>query len=168
MSSSTPLNRLAERLRQFRSTGQLRPSKNRGNLLRPSAVWTEAVSTAQLAVEPAWRVVRGQWLRFVWPILSIVSVLGWSILAGSILLWVVGQSFGWQEAKAAAIAAFVLFVIAVGLGSTCVFLASRSFPHHEAPAWAGALALASYYHLLTYLVRPHGPERNAASDDGAG
>ncbi|WP_309106953.1 DUF58 domain-containing protein [Arthrobacter sp.] len=114
MFRSTPLNRLAERLRRFLPAGQLLPTKNRGNLLRPSAVWTEALSTAQLAVEPVWRVVRAQWLRFVWPVLSIVSVLGWSILAGSILLWVVGQSFGWQEAKAAAIAAFVLFVIAVG------------------------------------------------------
>ena len=31
----------------------------------------------------------------------------------AILLWATGQAFGWQEAKAAAIAAFVMFVIAV-------------------------------------------------------
>ena len=46
--------------------------------------------------------------------LSVVSVLGWSVLAASILLWSVGQAYGWQEAKAAAMAAFVLFVLAVG------------------------------------------------------
>ncbi|BAS08085.1 conserved hypothetical protein [Arthrobacter sp. Hiyo4] len=48
------------------------------------------------------------------PVLSVVSVLGWSILAASILLWTAGQAFGWQEAKAAAIAACVLFLIAIG------------------------------------------------------
>ena len=43
-----------------------------------------------------------------------ISVLGWSVLAAAILLWAAGQAYGWQEAKAAAVAAFVMFVIAVG------------------------------------------------------
>ncbi|ALV40400.1 hypothetical protein AU252_03800 [Pseudarthrobacter sulfonivorans] len=108
MSSSTPLTRLAERLRQpFRRDG--RPTR-----LHPSSVWAEATSTAALALTPAWEKVRGLWLRYVWPVLSVVSVLGWSVLAASILLWTAGQAFGWQEAKAAAIAAFVLFLIAIG------------------------------------------------------
>jgi uncharacterized protein (DUF58 family) len=108
MSSSTPLTRLAERLRQpFHRNGK--PTR-----LHPSSVWAEATSTAALALTPAWEKVRGLWLRYVWPVLSVVSVLGWSVLAASILLWTAGQAFGWQEAKAAAIAAFVLFLIAIG------------------------------------------------------
>jgi uncharacterized protein (DUF58 family) len=43
-----------------------------------------------------------------------VSVLGWSVLAAAALLWTAGQAYGWQEAKAAAIAGFVLLVLAVG------------------------------------------------------
>jgi hypothetical protein len=108
MSSSTPLTRLAERLRQpFRRDG--RPTR-----LHPSSVWADATSTAALALTPAWEKTRGLWLRYVWPVLSVVSVLGWSVLAAAILLWAAGQAFGWQEAKAAAIAAFVLFLIAIG------------------------------------------------------
>jgi uncharacterized protein (DUF58 family) len=77
-------------------------------------MWSEAVSTAGLALAPVWSNVRGLWLKYAWPVLSVVSVLGWSVLAASILLWSVGQAYGWQEAKAAAVAAFVLFVLAVG------------------------------------------------------
>ncbi len=108
MSSSTPLTRLAERLqRPFHRDG--RPTR-----LHPASLWTEAGSTAGLALAPAWRAVRALWQRYVWPVLSVVSLLGWFVLAASILLWTVGQAFGWQEAKAAAVAAFVLFVLAVG------------------------------------------------------
>ena len=108
MSSSTPLTRLAEQLqRPFHRDGS--PTR-----LHPASLWAEAGSTAGLALAPVRRTVRGLWLRFAWPVLSVVSVLGWSVLAASILLWTVGQAFGWQEAKAAAIAAFVLFVLAVG------------------------------------------------------
>ena len=108
MSSSTPLTRLAERLQQpFHRDG-------RRTRLHPGSIWTEAGSTAGLVLAPAWRAVRALWLRHVWPVLSVVSLLGWFVLAASILLWTLGQAFGWQEAKAAAIAAFVLFVLAVG------------------------------------------------------
>jgi uncharacterized protein (DUF58 family) len=108
MSSGTPLTRLAEPLRQL--LGRVR----RPTRFHVPAVWAEAVSTAGLAIAPAWHKTRGLWLRYVWPVLSVVSILGWSVLAAAILLWATGQAFGWQEAKAAAIAAFVLFVIAVG------------------------------------------------------
>ncbi|MEK0155090.1 DUF58 domain-containing protein [Arthrobacter oryzae] len=108
MSSSTPLTRLADRLKgPFSGDGK-------AARLHPAAMWSEAVSTAGLALAPAWSGVRGLWLKYVWPVLSVVSVLGWSVLAASILLWSVGQAYGWQEAKAAAVAAFVLFVLAVG------------------------------------------------------
>jgi hypothetical protein len=105
MSSGTPLIRLAERLKQPFA---------RNARLHPSAVWAEASSTAALALAPAWRTARGVWLKYAWPVLSVVSILGWSVLAAAVLLWVTGQAFGWQEAKAAAIAAFVMFVVAVG------------------------------------------------------
>ena len=107
MSSGTPVTRLAERLkRPFLRNG-------RPTALHPSAVWAEATNTAGLVLAPAWRTVRQLWLKYPWPVLSVVSVLGWSVLAAAVLLWWTGQAFGWQEAKAAAIAAFVLFVVAV-------------------------------------------------------
>jgi uncharacterized protein (DUF58 family) len=46
-------------------------------------------------------------------VLSVISVLGWGVLGASILLWATGQLWGWQEAKSAALAAFLLFVFAV-------------------------------------------------------
>lgn len=108
MSTSTPLNRLAERLKRplSRAGGPAR--------LHPSAVWAEARSTAALALAPAGNAVRAQYRRHLHPVLSVVSVLGWSVLAASVLLWAVGQAYGWQEAKAAAIAAFVLLLLAIG------------------------------------------------------
>lgn len=109
MSTSTALTRLAERLQR-----PLRRDGNRARL-RPASLWSEAGSTAGLMLAPAWRSVRVLWLTYAWrPVLSVVSVLGWSVLAASILLWTLGQAFGWQEAKAAAIAASVLFVLAIG------------------------------------------------------
>lgn len=63
---------------------------------------------------PLWRAVRTTYGRRLLAAVSVVSVLGWSVLAGSVLLWTAGQAFGWQEAKAAALAAFVLFALAVG------------------------------------------------------
>ncbi|MFE4543170.1 DUF58 domain-containing protein [Arthrobacter sp. NPDC056727] len=83
-------------------------------LQRASRVWSEAGSTARLALGPAWRIANGVWNRYVRPVLAVVSVLGWSVLAAAFLLWLTGNAYGWQEAKAAAIAALVLFVIAVG------------------------------------------------------
>ena len=108
MSTSTPLTRLADRLKQpfSRAGGPAR--------LHPSAVWAEASSTAALALAPAGRAVRERFRRHLWPVLSVVSALGWSVLAASAVLFTLGQAYGWQEAKAAAIAAFVLFVLAVG------------------------------------------------------
>lgn len=108
MSTSTPLTRLADRLKQpfSRAGGPAR--------LHPSAVWAEASSTAALALAPAGRAVRERFRRYLWPVLSVVSALGWSVLAASAVLFTLGQAYGWQEAKAAAIAAFVLFVLAVG------------------------------------------------------
>lgn len=108
MSTGTPLTRLAGRLKQPFSRAGV-PAR-----LHPSAVWAEARGTAAMALAPAARLVRDRFRRHVQPVLAVVSILGWAVLAGSVLLWILGQAYGWQEAQAAAIAAFVLFVLAVG------------------------------------------------------
>lgn len=110
MSASTTLRRAAEILRiPLGKAGATRlPAK-----LRPSAVWSEASSTVWEVLSPAWGGFRRLWLRFAWPVLSVVSILGWGVLGASILLWVTGQLWGWQEAKSAALVAFLLFVFAV-------------------------------------------------------
>ncbi|MFC8410674.1 DUF58 domain-containing protein [Arthrobacter sp. NPDC057259] len=107
MSTGTPLTRLADRLKQPFSRAAV-PAR-----LHRSAVWTEARGTAALALAPAGRLVRDRFRRHVQPVLAVVSVLGRAVLAGSVLLWILGQAYGWAEAQAAAIAAFVLFVLAV-------------------------------------------------------
>lgn len=119
MPTGTPFTRLVDRLRKrlrkpLRTGQRTFPKTARSGRLGSSAVWSEASSTAGLALVPAWRTVSGVWTRYIHPVLAVVSVLGWSVLAASVLLWAVGQAFGWQEAKAAAIAALVLFIIAVG------------------------------------------------------
>src|SRR4051794_1328710 len=48
----------------------------------------------------------------------------------------------------------VIFLVLAGLGSTLIFLASRSYIYHEAIIWGAAFALGCYYHLLQYLARP--------------
>lgn len=69
---------------------------------------------APALLAPARSAARGVWGRHVQPVLGVVSVLGWAVLGAALLLWTAGQAYGWQEAKAAAIAALVLFVIAAG------------------------------------------------------
>jgi uncharacterized protein (DUF58 family) len=83
-------------------------------LRQASRAWSDAGGTVRLALDPAWRAACGLWGRHVRPVLSLVSVLGWSVLATAVLLWTAGDAYGWQEARAAAIAALVLFIIAVG------------------------------------------------------
>ncbi|GAA2859452.1 DUF58 domain-containing protein [Paenarthrobacter ilicis] len=138
MSSSTPLNRAAESLKRATSavagkvrsvrgpSGQPRNRPGRpgkaggGSKLHPAAVWSEAMGTAGEALGPAWRKATSLWLAYVWPVLSVVSLLGWVVLAASVALWWAGQAWGWQEAKSAALVAFLLFVLAI------VFIVGRS------------------------------------------
>jgi hypothetical protein len=49
---------------------------------------------------------------------------------------------------------YALFVIVAGLGSTNIYLGSRSFLYHEPIIWGAAFALLSYYALLRYVMRP--------------
>jgi hypothetical protein len=46
------------------------------------------------------------------------------------------------------------YLIAAGLGSTLIFLASRAYIYHEAIIWGSALALGCYCHLMRYLRKP--------------
>lgn len=110
MSASTTLRRAAEFLRKplSKSAATQLPAK-----LRPSLVWAEASSIMWEVLSPWWAGVRRLWLRYPWPVLSVISVLGWGVLGASILLWATGQLWGWQEAKSAALAAFLLFLFAV-------------------------------------------------------
>ncbi|MDI2036169.1 DUF58 domain-containing protein [Paenarthrobacter nitroguajacolicus] len=128
MSSSKPLTRAADSLKRATSAlgGTVRSMRGAGNeagspkksgktrKLHPAAVWAEAAGTAGEALAPVWDKIRDMWRRFVWPVLSVVSLLGWVVLAASIGLWWAGQAWGWQEAKSAAMVAFLLFLLAVG------------------------------------------------------
>ncbi len=46
------------------------------------------------------------------------------------------------------------FVVSLGLGSSLLFLGSRSFIYHEALMWGAAFALVSYYKIVEYLTAP--------------
>jgi hypothetical protein len=50
--------------------------------------------------------------------------------------------------------AYSAFIVSAGLGSTLLFLGSRSFTYHEALMWGAAFALASYHQLIQYLKQP--------------
>jgi hypothetical protein len=47
---------------------------------------------------------------------------------------------------------YSLFVLLGGLGSTHIFLASRSFVYHEAIIWGAVFALYFYYYYLLFLI----------------
>ncbi|MFF2843457.1 DUF58 domain-containing protein [Paenarthrobacter sp. NPDC057981] len=132
MSSSKPLSRAADSLKRATSAlgGTLRSARGSGNdagkrpggpkrpgntrKLHPAVVWSEAAGAAGEILAPVWEKFRALWLRYAWPVLSVVSLLGWVVLAASIGLWWAGQAWGWQEAKSAALVAFLLFLLAIG------------------------------------------------------
>ena len=49
-----------------------------------------------------------------------------------------------------------IFIILIGIGSTNIFLASRSFIYHEALMWGSAFSIAGCYYFLRYLLNPIG------------
>ncbi|WOH20028.1 DUF58 domain-containing protein [Paenarthrobacter sp. GOM3] len=128
MSSSTPLGRAADSLKRaasslggtvrgFRGPADKTPGRGgktgKATKLHPASLWAEAAGTAGEVLQPAWRAVRKAWLTYAWPVLSVVSLLGWVVLAAAIGLWWAGAAWGWQEAKSAALVAFLLFVLAI-------------------------------------------------------
>jgi hypothetical protein len=49
---------------------------------------------------------------------------------------------------------FSLFVLSAGIGSTNLFMASRSYVYHEAIMWGATFSLLFAYYLVRYLRRP--------------
>ncbi|MGW9413325.1 DUF58 domain-containing protein [Arthrobacter cupressi] len=123
MSTGTPLKRaaatvkrslgpLGERLGALGGGAAKLPGKVPSKL-HPAAVWREASQTLAESLAPLWKQLRRLWFAYAWPVLSVVSILGWVVLGATVLLWIAGQAWGWQEAKSAALVAFLLFLFAV-------------------------------------------------------
>nr|WP_115787851.1 DUF58 domain-containing protein [Arthrobacter silvisoli] len=127
MSTGTPLKRaaatvkrslgpLGERLGALgggaRTTADTLPGRIPPKL-HPAAVWREASQALAEWLAPSWKKMSSLWFAYAWPALSVVSILGWVVLAATVLLWIAGQSWGWQEARSAALVAFLLFLFAV-------------------------------------------------------
>ncbi|MDB5291570.1 MAG: hypothetical protein JWL69_2811 [Phycisphaerales bacterium] len=49
---------------------------------------------------------------------------------------------------------FTLFILSAGLGSTNLFMASRSYVYHEAIMWGATFSLLFAYYLVLYVCRP--------------
>lgn len=58
--------------------------------------------------------------------------------------------------------AYAAVVLTLGLGSTLIFMASRSYVFHEAIIWGSAFALGCYCHLIRYLAGRSGGDLAAA------
>jgi hypothetical protein len=123
MSTGTPLKRaaasvkrslapLGERLGALGGGAAKLPEKLPSKL-HPAAVWREASQALAEGLAPPATKLRSLWLAYAWSVLSVVSILGWVVLAAALLLWTSGQAWGWQEAKSAALVAFLLFFFAV-------------------------------------------------------
>lgn len=79
-----------------------------------ASLLSESVKVARLSLEPAAARAAALYRRFGAPVLGIVSPLGWMVAAGALVLWVLGASYGWEEAQVAALAAALLLLIAAG------------------------------------------------------
>lgn len=82
--------------------------------LHPTSLWREAAKVANIYVGPVWSKVAAWTRRWVVPALASISTLGIVVISAALVLWILGASFGWQEAKVAALLALVLLLIAVG------------------------------------------------------
>lgn len=81
--------------------------------LHPTSLWREAAKVATIYVGPIWLKVAAWTRRWVVPALASFSTLGTVVVSAAVVLWILGASFGWQEAKVAALLALVLLLIAV-------------------------------------------------------
>lgn len=82
--------------------------------LHPTSLWREAAKVANIYVAPVWSKVAAWTRRWVVPALASISTLGFVVIAAGLVLWILGASFGWQEAKVAALLALVLLLISIG------------------------------------------------------
>lgn len=81
--------------------------------LHPASLTREAVKVADIYVAPVAAKGAALFRRHISPVLATVSTLGYVVLGAAVLLWILGASYGWQEAKVAALLATVLLLIAV-------------------------------------------------------
>ena len=101
----------------------------------------------RMILNPVFPIMMERWSRLSMIAGCIVTL----IYTASILLrvrWLLGLS---RDIRLGTNLLYASFIIAVGLGSTTIFLASRSFAHHEALIWGSAFALASYYYQVRFL-----------------
>lgn len=82
--------------------------------LHPTSLWREAAKVANIYVAPVWSKVAAWTRRWVVPALASISTLGFVVIGAGLVLWILGASFGWQEAKVAALLALVLLLISIG------------------------------------------------------
>lgn len=81
--------------------------------LHPASLTREAGKVATIYVGPVWSKVASWTKRWIAPAVATISTLGWIVLSAAVLLWILGVSFGWQEAKVAALLALLLMLIAI-------------------------------------------------------
>lgn len=75
---------------------------------------SEAMEVLREYLRPAAVKTRGIARRFLAPLASVISPLGFVLLGTAILLWILGASFGWQEALLGAFMASLLLLAAIG------------------------------------------------------
>ena len=92
--------------------------------------------------------MEGKWSR---TFMTAACVL--NLVYGYLLFGMIGRLLGFPLSQ---VRLFVrsLFILLIGLGSTNVFLAGRSFVYHEAIIWGATFALIFYYYIVRYMERP--------------
>lgn len=81
--------------------------------LHPTSLWREAGKVATIYLGPWWSKVTQWWKRYAVPVLASISTLGFVVICAAVALWILGASFGWQEAKVASLFAVLLLLIAI-------------------------------------------------------
>jgi hypothetical protein len=111
--------------------------------------WGITPAVLRLPVAVWWPAMSGNWSRTSHLLACLLT-----LLASFGILRALQRHSGAEGPSPARAAAYFFFVLLVGLGSTMTFLAGRAFIYHEASIWAGAFALAYYWLILRYLLRP--------------
>ena len=75
---------------------------------------SEAMQVLREYLRPATARVKEFSTRFLAPVTTVISPLGFVLLGTAILLWILGASFGWQEALLGAFMATLLLLASVG------------------------------------------------------
>lgn len=89
---------------------------SRASRLHPASLLSTArdgVVVAGLYLRPLAERAQRLWQRYPGPLLGIVSPLGWIMVSATTGLWLLGASFGWQEAKVGALMGLLILLLAV-------------------------------------------------------